>query len=1099
MEFDQVLDAVVQLLSEHGRVAYRGLRRRFDLDDEYIEDIKAELITARGVARDEGGEVLVLCTEAAGDDAATTAGAQPGASAAPTLQAERRHLTVMFCDLVESTVLAGALDPEEFRDLVCSYHEVCSIAVRRYDGHIAQYLGDGLLIYFGYPSAHEDDGARSVHAGLAIIDAVERLNEVTTLSSGRLAVRLGVHTGLVVVGEMGATDDRKEQLALGETPNIAARIQAEAQPGTLVVSGATRKLLGNDFEIINLGPRVLRGVAGQTSLFSAARQRGDRPTDRPQAGFVPLIGRAAEVEMLTARWQRAREGSGQLVSITSEAGLGKSRLVQVLVSRVQGQPHVHWEWRCSSYHQNTPLHPVVTFIERLLRLEHSEGDAARREKLVAVLPMLMAEGTDLQEAAALLGALLGLPHPASAPPLPAAQRRKQRTRKLLVDAIVERSGGVPLLLVVEDLHWADPSTIELLTELTEALPAAPALVVVTTRPGVDPPGAAPGHSTALSLDPLNAVEVVALASNIAGGRQLPQELLTQLVTNTDGVPLFVEELTTMVLEADVLDGSGDDYRLKRPISSLGIPTTLQGSLMARLDRLSSVKSVAQLASVLGREFTYELLQAVGVVAGSELGHELGKLVSAGVLEQRGQPPAASYTFKHALIQEAAYQSLLRRTRQEHHGRVAAALAAGAAGDPAAQAAQLAFHHEAAGEIEEAIGQLEIAGRRSASASAVVETCQQLGHALELLTTTEPSPQRDHRELGLRLAMGAPLIASRGYASPEVSALYSRAQELYTPGVDARQTFVGMWGLFLSAAVRGDFVKAREFGEVLARVASDAGDVGLELESCFALGHAFWTGRLSEGRGHFERGLSLHDRQQHADHGQRFGQDPEVAYASYLSWILSIAGDAAGARVMSERALQRARALSHPHSLGFALAFGAVFEQLQDEPAAVMPLAAEAVALSQEHDLPTWLADGQMLRGWARARLGDADGLVELTHGLDAWDALGAKLWRTHQLVLLADAAIGVGDLSRAEGALEQSARVSQQTGEVYYNAEAERMRGLLSLRSGGGSATARGHFERAAVLAEQNGSMGLHARARESLAQLDAGAGDADAHATDSG
>lgn len=1085
--FDEVLEAVEALLREHGRVTYRGLRRRFNLDDEYLQDVRAELVTARRVARDEGDEVLVY---------AGPAGAEPDTATRSRLlhvqgpQAERRQLTVMFCDLRGSTALAARLDPEEWREVMRGYHEVCSDAVRRYEGHIAQYLGDGVLIYFGYPVAHDDDAVRSVHAGLEIIDAVGKLGQRLGGEVGELAVRVGVHTGLVVVGEMGAGADRREQLALGDTPNVAARVQSMAAPHQLLVTEASRRLLGETFQLEALGPQSLRGVGASVPLYIVQGVGRAPGSERPAPGVAPLVGRVGELQVLESCFHQAEAGSGQLVTISADAGLGKSRLVDVLRSRLRGRPHVFWEWRCSAYHVGTALHPVVVSMGRLLGLD---SDALAEQQWARIEAGLQEHGLEVlatPEHVADLAALLGCP------PLPGrepaargtAQQRKRRTLGLVTSMLCVRAEARPVCLVVEDLHWADPSTRELLGQILALLPKHRIMVLTTERPrpGEQTPTGVADHTTVLTLAPLSRVEVQALAQQVAAGRALPPELIDQLAANTDGVPLFVEELTTMVLEAGALEQQGHAYVLTRPISTLGIPSTLQGSLMARLDHLSSVKSVAQLASVLGREFTIELLVAVAELPEAEVALELQRLVSAGVLKQRGTAPHVSFVFRHALIQEAAYQSLLKRIRQRYHSRVAAALLRGVGGDPERQPEQLALHYEAAGEIPQAVDYYHRAGVRAAEASALAEAADHLMHALSLLNQCPGCGNRDACELRLRLALGAPLIATRGYASREVAELYDRTRALSANAGDPHELFRGIWGLFLSSAVRADFGSARKLADVLDEAAGQAGDAGLRVETRFALAHCFWTGGLSDARAHCEHGLAEYDELAHADHVHMFGQDPEVGLASYLSWILWLMGETDAGRAMGRRAIARARQRAHSHSLGFALAFAGVLEQMADEPAATLVLADELIEQSKRHDHPTWLADGEMLRGWAVARGGDYAGLSELQRGLDSWDALGARLWRTHQLVMMADACLGLGELGAASDALRASAAVSAETAEVYYNADAERLWGRLALARGGDGAVreAREHFERGLQIARGNESLGLVRRLEAELAAL---------------
>jgi class 3 adenylate cyclase len=574
-------------------------------------------------------------------------------------EAERRQLTVLFCDLVDSIALASQLDPEDWREVVRAYQAACAQAIQRFEGHIAQYLGDGLLVYFGYPQAHEDDAPRAVRAGLEILTAIEILNTRLKRDQGlHLAVRLGIHTGLVVVGEVGG-GGRHEQLALGDTPNVAARLQGLAAPDTVVISGATHRLVQGYFTAAALGPQILKGVATPVPVYrilgaSAAQSRLEAAAP---SGLTPLVGRESEVALLLERWVQSQTGQGQVVLLSGEAGIGKSRLVEVLRQQVVGEGSPGIVLRCSPYHTQSALYPVIAHLQRVLEWRRDESPTAKLDRLERTL---QASGLALDEAAPYVAALLSVPIPEGhyPPVLLTPQQQRQRTLDALTTWLLAEAERQPVLAVWEDLHWADPSTLELLGLVIDQMPTARLLTLVTYRPEFRPPWAPRSHLTQLTLGRLPRPQVETMVRQLTGGKPLPAEVLAQVVAKTDGVPLFVEELVKMLLESGLVREAADRYGLTGPLPPLAIPATLQDSLMARLDRLSTARTVAQLGAVLGREFTYELIRAVAPLDEATLQRGLAQLVEAELLYQRGRPPQARYVFKHALIQETAYQSLL---------------------------------------------------------------------------------------------------------------------------------------------------------------------------------------------------------------------------------------------------------------------------------------------------------------------------------------------------------------------------------------------------------------------------------------------------------
>jgi class 3 adenylate cyclase len=855
---------VTALLQQEQRLAYRVLKLRLQLDDDTLEALKDDLIYAKKLAVDEDGRVLVWTGGTSSAPVpvstvpppATSEGAPAQGEAAPvvppTPDAERRQLTVLFCDLVDSTVLASQLDPEELREVVRAYQDICAKVITLFEGYIAQYLGDGLLVYFGYPLAHEDDAQRAVRAGLGMIDALGQLNTRLEQEWGvRLAVRLGIHTGLVVVGEVGG-GTRQEQLALGETPNLAARLQGIAAPNTLVISATTLQLLSGFFACQSLGTQLLKGFAQPLEVYqvlseSTARSRLDVAGS---TGLTPLVGREQEVRRLQERWGQVKEGLGQVVLLSGEAGIGKSRLVQVLTEYVAAEPQA-WltPCQCSPYYQNTALYPLIDLLERVaLRFEREESP---QQKLGKLEGFVVQYGLPLAETVPLLAALLSLPLSAAYAPLTVSpEQQKQQTLHALLTILVRIAAHQPVLFVMEDLHWVDPTTLEFLTLLVDQGPTARIFALWTFRPDFSPPWTGRAHCTQVTLSRLPQRQAAAMTVRVAHSKTLPHEVVVQVVAKTDGVPLFVEELTKMVLESGLLQEREDRYELTGPLPPLAIPATLHDSLMARLDRLAAVKALAQLAATLGREFAYHLLQAVAPWDEETVQQGLHQLVEAEFLYQRGLPPQATYLLKHALIQDATYQSLLKSTRQQYHQRIAQVSEQRFPALCATQPELLAHHYTEAGVLAQAIPYWHRAGQRAVERSAHLEAIAHLSKGLEVLATLPDTPERVQQELALQTTLCPALVATKGFASPEVLHVYTRARELCQQAGETPQVFQVLRGLWYFYLIRSELRTALELGEHLLTLAQQVGDPVLGVEAHYALGLTFnYLGKFADAQTH----------------------------------------------------------------------------------------------------------------------------------------------------------------------------------------------------------------------------------------------------------
>jgi len=1005
-----------------------------------------------------------------------------------TREAERRQLTVMFCDLVGSTALSEQLDPEELRDVIRDYQSVCAEVISRYDGHIAKYLGDGLLVYFGYPMAHEDDAQRAVHTGLEIVGDMEKLNACLKEERGiSLAMRIGIHTGLVVAGEMGGGDVRESMAIVGETPNIAARLEEIAEPDTVVISPATYRLIQGYFDCVYLGSHQLKGLSQPMEVYKVLHKTGvqSRLDVAITKGLTPLVGREQEVQLLLERWEQAKEGMGQVVLLSGEAGIGKSRLLQVLKEHLEGEVHTRIENRCSPYYQNSSLYPVINRLQRLFEFKREDSP---EEKLGKVERIMEQYNFSLEEMVPLFASLLSIPLLDRYPPLNLTpQKQKQITLETLLAWLLKETENKPVLYIIEDLHWVDPSTLEFLTLLVDQVPTAPIFTLFAYRPDFSTPWAMRSHISHITLNRLARKQVERMVKNLSGGKHLPAEVVQHVVTKTDGVPIFVEELTKMVLESEILQERDGCYELTGSLPSLAIPTTLQDSLMARLDRLGTVKDIAQLGATLGREFTHELLQAVSTLDEEILQRDLAKLVDAELLYQRGLPPTARYFFKHALIQEAAYHSLLKSKRQQYHQKIAQVLEKKFPETAETQPELLAHHYTEGNLVEQAIHFWQNAGQRAMERSANVEAIGHLSKGLEVLKSLPDTPESIQQELDLQITLGPALMATKGYPAPEVKQSYARALELCQQLGETPQLFPALLGLSTFYLIHGEFQTAYELGERLYSLAQNVEDSALLVEAHYVLGTTlFHLGELAQARKHLERGITLYDSKQHSFLAFRYGQDPGVFCLCYMARILWFLGYPDSALKRSHEALALSKEISHPFSLALALNFAALIYQLRQEGQATQERADEAITLCTEHGFTFYLTMGTILRGWALTEQGQGkEGIAETCQGLAEYRVTGAELFRPHFLALLAES-YGI-ERQAEEGltVLTEALAAARKGGKRFYEAELYRLKGEFLLDFSAENQTeAENCFRQAIDIAKQRSARSWELRAVMSLSRL---------------
>jgi class 3 adenylate cyclase/predicted ATPase len=1072
-----------------GLERYEQAFRDNDVDGEILRELTGEDLIAMGVAsvghrRKLLQAIAVLksgsITDTTHDEEESDAQPQPGAATSAPSAAERRQLTVMFVDLVGSTELSARLDPEDLGALMRAYQNAVAGEVAHLEGHVAKYMGDGVLAYFGWPRAHEDEAERAVRAAIAIQGAVARLTAPEPLS-----VRIGIATGLVVVGELIGEGAAREESVVGETPNLAARLQGLAEPGGVVISQATRRLVGGLFALADLGPRRLKGFA---EPLAAWRVEGEgRAEGRFEAlhgeRLTPLVGREHELGILLERWGWAKGGDGQVVLLAGEPGIGKSRMIRALREHLGDETYAPLSHYCSPYHTNSALYPVIGLLEREARLDRDEPP---EEQLARIEALLSRWSDGLDEVVPLLAALLGVPTGERYPPLTLTPEvRKRRTLQALVDQLAGLAVQQPVLALYEDAHWIDPSTLEFLCLVIERIRQLPVLVLITFRPQFQPPWSGQAHVTTLTMSRLGRRQGADLVARVTGEKPLPAEIVDQIVARTDGVPLFVEELTKTVLESGLLADAGDHYELSGPLPLLAIPTTLHDSLMARLDRLASVKEVAQIGAVIGREFSHELLAAISPVPEDKLSEALNQLVASELVFRRGAPPDATYSFKHALVQDAAYQSLPRSRRQQLHGRIACVLEERLLEAEDAQPELLAHHCTEAGLSEKAVKYWYQAGRLASERSALAEAIGHFRKGLELLATLPDPSAGVEREIDLQIALGGALISAKGHAAPETGRAYARAHELCRQVGDLGRLSPLLFGQWVFHMVRAEHAAAQGIAEELLRSAEREGDAAVLVSHRVAGIGSLWRGELVEAREHLERTLALYDPERHRSLASVYAYDLRLAGLAGLAFALFQLGYPEQAVARCREAVDDAEWLSHPAGLAYSLFHACMLDQIRREIPGVRQRAAALVALSAEHGFALWQAAGVAFDGWALAERGRAaEGIARIESGLDSYRATGAGLFVPYFLGILGTAHGAAGRVAEGQRLLADALDAVRASGECWFGPELHRLNGELLSLAGRDRGTAEACFLSAMAVAREQAAKLWELRAATSLARL---------------
>jgi predicted ATPase/class 3 adenylate cyclase len=1004
-----------------------------------------------------------------------------GGGAQDVQSAERRHLTVMICDLVGSTALSARLDPEDMGTVIDAYQTACARITLSYDGFIDDFRGDGIFAYFGYPRAHEDDAERTVRAALDIIAAVMGLE---TRAGEPLSVRIGIATGLVVVGDLGGKSSLREHSVIGDAPNIAARLQALAEPNTVIVAESTRRLLGNVFRLRDLGRQGLKGVGEPVGAWTVEglSASGIRFKTLRPAGLADLVGRDAEMDHLIERQRLAWKGEGQITLISGEAGIGKSRLAAALIEHVAGEPHTQFRYQCSLYHAQSALRPIIEQLERMAEFKSDDTPAQRLDKLETLLK----GQSQVEDVAPLFAALLSIPFGDRYPPLtfsPAQQRR--RTLTALLDQLEGHARQQPILLLFEDAHWADATTLELLDLVVERTRQLPIFALITYRPDFEPPWIGLANVGTLRLNRLDRRHAENIATHVSRGRTLPAEVMKHIVAKTDGNPLFVEELTKAVLEAGILIEYADGYRLDGPLPPLAIPDTLQDSLMARLDRLVSVKEIAQIGATIGREFSYPLIRSLVARDDTALKQALSELEQAELVYRRGTPPEAVYSFKHALVRDAAYESMLKSRRQQLHGQIARVLEKSFPDVATSEPEILARHFTEAGIVESAINYWLKAGNLALSHSANAEAVKHLRRGIELVQNLEPSLDHTRKELEFYLALGPAVAATEGDAAHETSRVFERARDLLGDGGTPTEQMTVLWGNYLAHSMRAEHTAAIEVARQCLTLASEHEHPGMSALANRFMGQTLhFMGALVDARVHLERTLAICvANQETMATYRRFGTDDQVIGLSFLAVTVFLLGYPDQSAVIAEQAISRSRAMGHAFTTAVALCYMAVLGTLGGDPRLALANAEEAMAISAENEFASSDHRARFFQGALLAQGGDPQLGIELMR--NAMAAAEDNSERNRRTAYLCHAASAHASLSQTDislGLLDEAVQIAETTSERFFEAELYRQRGTILL-SLGRKTEAETQLRRALTIAQQQQARWWELRAATSLAE----------------
>ncbi len=989
---------------------------------------------------------------------ADTASAEPVSGDAPPVEPERRQLTVMFCDLVGSTALSRRLDPEDLRETLSSFQDAITAAVRAYGGYVARHLGDGVLSYFGWPLANENQSESAVWAGL---DAVTATAGLTAKDGTPLSVRVGIASGLVIVGDIVGQLSRDPESVTGETPNLAARLQGLATPGEVIIDSRTRTLVADVFALDDFGRHDLKGFAEPVPAWkvvgegSAENRFEAVHADR----LAPFVGRSHELGLVRERWEIARQGEGQVVLFCGEPGMGKSRFVEAFGRQIAEESFTRLSYQCSPHHRNRDLFPAIQQIRRRAGLDPSDDTEQKLDKLEALLGT-PENGNVMTHK--VLASLLSVPfeHRYGEMKL-SPQQLRERTIDTLVGQIVALSAEKPVLFLMEDAHWIDPTTEMLVSEAMQRITDSAVLALITYRPSYEPPWPNLVNQSKLFLNRLAKSQAEEIVQSI-GGKHIPAEAVQEIVARSDGIPLFVEELTKSLVE------SGDFQ---------DIPGSLQVLLSARIDRLGEAKKALQVASVIGRPFDKAFLQAVGAFDDTTLDAAMDAMLDAGLLVRTLRKSRVMYRFKHALIQDVAYETLLRSRRREHHGRVAEVLLRDSTPETVDDPELIAYHLSHAKQLDESTTFWLLAGRRAGQRSAHREAIANLENGLSDLSQLPASPLRDDREFEIRTVLGASLLSLEGWSAPRVAQNYERARVLCEGGGDTSKLFIALRGQANVFFLNGRVGKAYEVVTRLVEIAEEREESALMLDAYRSSGMCkLFSGSFAEARERLQQANSLYDRQEHHALAYVYGTDPAVLGTVSLGWANWFLGDPVEARANSAAALSLASELDHPFSLAYAHCLSASLNQFCRRPEAVIEHATAAADLAAEHGYTYWQSWAEIMHGWAEAAQGRVGaGIERLKRGHRIYKGTGAKQITPYVMTLLAEMQGWAGSPRDGLEVLHSVLDPQKKTDVHFFRAESLRLAGQLSIEQG--KDAAGGYFDNAIELARRQGAVMLEIRA----------------------
>jgi class 3 adenylate cyclase/tetratricopeptide (TPR) repeat protein len=1051
-------------LEAHGLGKYGQMFAENDVDLDVLPELTDAELSALGVSLGHRKKIL----KAARAVARRRDGA-PFESPASNRGAERRQLTVMFCDLVGSTSLSAEMDPEAYRDVLASYQNVARDVIGHYEGYIARYMGDGLLVYFGYPQAHEDDPERAVRAGLAIVDEVGAMR---LDADAELQVRIGIATGLVVAGDIVGEGASEERAVLGDTPNLAARLQGIAAPNAVVISDMTKRLTEGRFELTALGPQSLKGIKAPVPAHQALSVRSESRFEAAASrGLTRMIGRESELGLLRQRWEQVALGEGQAVLLSGEPGIGKSRLAEEFREGIEAEGCSVLRYQCSPYHSGSAFYP---FIDQLQRV------AAFAAFLEQTIP-------DFEIASRLLAALMSLPIERYPPLEMSPQRQKAETIAALIELITRLADRKPLLVLFEDVHWLDPSSQETLDALVDETRSHQVLCLITHRPEFTPPWAGAGHVTVLSLNRLGRRDVGDIIDNVTGGKSVPDEVQAQILERTDGVPLFVEELTKSVLEAGALNEVNGRYVLAGPSPSLSIPATLHDSLLARLDRLGDVKALAQTAACIGREFSSDLLAAVSGLNEADLDEPLGRLLDAALVFRRGAGDRSAYVFKHALVQDTAYETLLMSRRRELHARIALVLEEQFPQSVSTEPERLAQHYTAAGLPDKAIPHWLAAGRRALSSSSLLEAISHLSTGLELTASIGDESERAERELEARTVLGTAMMALHGWPSLEVRAVVQPACDLFESGHGGSDAFINLWNLWVNHGCRGEHRDGLSVVERMLKYSGDREEPNLTLIGSFAASMAnLWMGDYDTALDYENATLDAYDFDRDKELAWHYNHDPKntlLSWGSHRVWAL---GYPDKARSMTDAAVAHARKVGHPFNLCWTLGNSALTRANCGDFEQARAWIEELRQVAREQNLVFMDADmAPSSQGFLAAREGQYDtASKEGTRAKEIWSSIGGRLWSPVKGAYIALACLQVGRTDEAFEQINASIELVESTGEMMQVEDIFRVAGMVRLQHSGDADGAEALYRKSMDYSRQHGTRSYELRTSIDLARL---------------